>query len=163
MRRAFGKAIVKLAQKDEKIVLVTCDVHQDMDEFKRLFPQRFFDFGLTEQATIGICSGLATQGLRPVFYSITPFVLERPFEQIKIGIDEMNQSVILIGYSDYPTHGPTHRALNEKKLCECFKNIKSFFPTDLKTAEKAIYDAYLIGGPAFISLTRDGLPFGFED
>jgi transketolase len=159
MREIFGKTIVRLAEKDERIVLITCDVHQNMDEFKIKFPDRFFDFGLTEQATVGICAGLASQGLKPVFYSITPFVLERPFEQIKIDIDEMNLPVMLIGYDDYPTHGPTHRALNPKGLVSLFKNIDGFFPNNSKEAEKAMLDAYLMDGPSFIHLKKDGLPF----
>ena len=50
--------------------------------------------------------------MRPIVYSITPFVIERPYEQVKIDIDEQNLPVMLIGYSDYPSHGPTHRPLN---------------------------------------------------
>ena len=36
MRRAFGKTIVKLAEKDEKLVLISGDVEQEMDEFKKI-------------------------------------------------------------------------------------------------------------------------------
>jgi len=130
-----------------------------MDEFRSKFPIRFFNLGITEQSIISMAAGLAIEGLRPVVYSLTPFVLERPFEQVKIDIDEQCLPVMLIGYSDYPTHGPTHRALNDKGLAALFKNIHGFFPVNNQEAEKAMIDAYLIGEPAFISLRRDGLPF----
>jgi len=158
MRKIFGKTIVKLADKNDKIVLLTGDVEQEMEEFKSKFPNRFYHVDLCKQSITSIASGLAIEGYRPIIYSITPFVLERPFEQIKIDIDEQNLPVILIGYSDYPTHGPTHRPLNPERLVTVFKNIQSYFPKNSNEAEKAILDAYLIKSPSIIFLKKDGLP-----
>ena len=115
MRRAFGKTIVKLAEKDKSLILISGDVEQEMEEFKLKFPNRYFNVGLCEQSMISLAAGMAAEGLRPYVYSITPFLIERPFEQIKIDIDEQDLPVTLIGNSDYPSHGPTHRPLNAKK------------------------------------------------
>lgn len=158
MRKAWGKAIVRLAERDDRIMVLTGDVVQEMDEFCTRWPGRFTNLGITEQSIIGVAAGLAINGLRPVVYSLTPFVLERPFEQVKIDIDEQNVPVILVGFSDYPTHGPTHRALDVEGLARLFKNVNCFFPQSAMQAEKALLDAYLMGGPAFISLKKDGLP-----
>jgi transketolase len=98
---------------------------------------------------------MALEGLRPLVYSITPFVLERPFEQIKIDIDEQNLPVLLIGYSDYPTHGPTHRAVNAPALCKAFKNIQSFFPENSDEVRDIMLKAWKSKVPSFISLKRD--------
>lgn len=155
MRRAFGKTIVELARRDEAIVLLTGDVEQAMDEYKRLFPARFLNLGLCEQTMIGVAAGMALEGLRPVVYSITPFVLERPFEQIKIDIDQQNVPVMLVGYADYPTHGPTHRPLDAEGLVGLFRNTAGYFPTSGDEARRAMVDAYERNGPAFISLKRD--------
>lgn len=159
MRRTFGKTIVRLAEKDPRIILLIGDVFQDMDEYRERFPDRFFNFGLTEQTIIGIAAGMAIEGLRPIVYSLTPFVLERPFEQVKIDIDEQNLPVILVGFADYPTHGPTHRPLNAEGLVALFKNVVGFFPRNGEETEKAMLDAYLMGRPAAICLKREGLPF----
>ena len=159
MRQAFGKTIVKLAEKDERLILLTGDVEQEMDIFKEKFPDRFFNLGLCEQAITSMAAGLAIEGLRPVIYSITPFVIERPYEQVKVDIDEQNLPVMLIGYSDYPTHGPTHRPLNPERLATVFKNLQSHFPRNGAETEKAMIDAYLIKSPAMIYLKKDGLPF----
>jgi len=158
MRKIFGETIVKIAKKDPSIVLLTGDVEQEMDEYKSLFPDRFFNLGMCEQSITGMAAGMAIEGLRPVVYSITPFVLERPFEQVKIDIDEQNLPVMLIGYSDYPTHGPTHRPLNPERLSLVFKNLQSYFPTNSVLAEKAILDSYLIRRPSMIFLRKDGPP-----
>ena len=159
MRKKFGETIVKIAKKDPKIVLLTGDVEQEMEEYKELFPDRFFNLGLCEQAITSMAAGLAIEGMRPVIYSITPFVLERPYEQVKIDIDEQALPVMLIGYSDYPTHGPTHRPLNPEGLIALFKNTFGYFPRNEFEVEKAVLDAYLIKQPAIICLKKTGLPF----
>ena len=159
MRQAWGKTIVRLAERDDNVVVLTGDVVQEMDEFRERWPNRFWNLGITEQSIIGVAAGLAINGMRPVVYSLTPFVLERPFEAVKIDIDEQNLPVMLVGFSDYPSHGPTHRPLDAEGLSRLFKNVHCFFPQSAAQAEKAMLDAYIMGGPSFISLKKDGLPF----
>jgi transketolase len=156
MRKAFGKVIVDLGKKDPSLFLLTGDVVQEMAEFRKMFPDRFYNLGLCEQSMISMAAGMALEGARPVVYSVTPFLLERPFEQIKIDIDEQNLPVTLIGYSDYPTHGMTHRPLNAPVLCSMFKNIMSYFPRNSEETERAMIESYLIGKPAIICLKKDG-------
>lgn len=159
MRKQFGETIVKLAEKDKNIVLLTGDVEQEMDSFKEKYPDRFFNLGLTEQSMIGISAGMAIEGLRPIVYSITPFLIERPFEQIKIDIDSQNLPVMLVGYSDYPSHGATHRPLNAKGLISLFKNIEGYYPRNCMETEKAMLDSYIKKQPSVICLEKEGLPF----
>ena len=154
MRKVFGKLMVDLAKKDKSIILLTGDVEHEMDLFKKKFPKRFFNTGLCEQSMISLASGMASEGLKPYVYSITPFLLERPFEQIKIDVDEQNLKVVLVGYADYPNHGPTHRALNEKKLVSIFKNIDGYFPKNQLDTQKAILDSYKKKKPAIICLKK---------
>ena len=159
MRRAFGKTIVRLAEKDKNIVLISGDVEQEMDVFKEKFPERYFNFGLCEQTMISMAGGMALEGLRPIVYSITPFLIERPFEQIKIDIDEQDLPVMLVGQADYPTHGPTHRPLNPEGLVGLLKNTFGYFPRNRAETEKAMIDSYLMKKPSIICIKRDGLPF----
>jgi len=155
MRRQFGKTVVDLAEKDSKIILITGDVEHYMDDFKKKFPERFFNLGLCEQSMIGVASGLATEGFKPIVYSITPFIIERPFEQVKLDIDAQNLPVILVGYSDYPTAGPTHSDLNSRTLTSILKNTLSYFPKNSAETEKMLIDAYMYKKPAFIGLKKD--------
>ena len=155
MRRIFGKTLIEIAEKDFNIVLLHGDVEQEMTEYKARWPERFFNVGLTEQSMISMAAGMALEGLRPLVYSITPFVLERPFEQIKIDIDEQDLPVLLMGYSDYPSHGPTHKAVNAPALCKAFKNLKSYFPETSEEVRNAMLESWDSKKPAFISLKRD--------
>jgi transketolase len=98
---------------------------------------------------------MALEGLKPWVYTITPFLIERPFEQIKLDIDQQNTNVKLVGFADYPTLGPTHRELDRKMIVRLFANISSFFPKDGDETQSMMYEAYEENGPAFISLKTD--------
>ena len=156
MRRSFGKVITELADRDEKIYVIVGDIgYRVFDEFRQKHPDRFINIGICEQSMIGVSAGMALEGLNPWVYTITPFLIERPFEQVKLDIDQQNVNVKLVGYSDYPTLGPTHTELNGKKLMQLFKNITSYFPENGDETQKVTYQAYEKKGPAFISLKSD--------
>ena len=156
MRRRFGKIITRLAYKDDKVCVIVGDIgYRIFDEFKAHHPDRFINIGICEQSMIGISAGMAIEGLKPWVYTITPFLIERPFEQVKLDIDQQNVNVKLVGFSDYPTLGPTHSELSGINLMKLFKNIKSFFPKNGDETESAIYQAYQLNGPSFISLKND--------
>lgn len=156
MRRRFGKIITKLADQDERIIVLVGDIgYRVFDEFREKHPRRFINMGICEQSLIGVSAGMALEGLKPWVYTITPFLIERPFEQVKLDIDQQNVDVKLVGYSDYPTLGPTHTELNGKKLMQLFRNITSYFPKNGDETQKVIYQAYEKKGPVFISLKGD--------
>jgi len=156
MRRKFGKIINELAKKDEKIVLIVGDIGYGIfDEFRKNHPKKFFNFGICEQSIISCASGMAIEGLKPWVYTITPFLIERPFEQIKLDIDQQKANVKLVGYADYPNLGPTHQEVNAKKLMSLFKNIKSFYPKNSQETEDYVYKCYKNSGPNFLSLKAD--------
>lgn len=155
MRREFGKTLIELAQQHPEIILLSGDYESGIEGFKEEFPRRYFNMGTCEQSLISVAAGMAIEGLRPFVYSITPFILERPFEQVKIGVDQQNVPVILVGYDDYPTLGPTHIALNPEAMIEMLKNTKGYFPKNSRETREAVINAYQIEGPAFIGLKRD--------
>jgi len=158
LRRKFGRIITELADHDDRIVVLVGDIgYRVFDEFREKHPQRFINMGICEQSMIGVSAGMALEGLKPWVYTITPFLIERPFEQVKLDIDQQNVDVKLVGFSDYPTLGPTHSELNGKKLMGLFSNIKSYYPDDGEKTENVVRQAYEEQGPAFISLKSDPL------
>ncbi len=156
MRRKFGKVIDELAKQDEKIVLLVGDIGYGIfDSFRKNHPKRFFNLGICEQSLIGTASGMSLEGMKPWVYTITPFLIERPFEQIKLDIDQQRANVNLVGFADYPSLGPSHAELHAKKLMSLFKNIKSFFPKNSLETEKFSKECNKIKGPTFMSLKTD--------
>jgi transketolase len=156
MRREFGRKIVDLAEKDEKIFLIVGDIgYEIFDSYREKFSKRFINFGVREQAMIGFAAGIALEGLKPWVYTITPFLIERPFEQIKINVDQQKANVKLVGYADYPTQGPTHSELDAKGLMRLLKNTISYFPKSSEETREAVIKSYEYEGPVFISLKKD--------
>ena len=156
MRKQFGKTLVELAEKDSKVILIVGDIGYGVfDEFKQKYPDRFMNIGICEQSMISVASGMALEGLKPYVYTITPFLIERPFEQIKLDINEQKVNVKLIGYADYPQYGVTHSEIDAKWLMENFKNIKSYYPKCSAEVVEALMSSYKSNNPAFISLKKD--------
>ena len=97
---------------------------------------------------------MSLEGLKPWVYTITPFLIERPFEQIKLDIDQQNVNVKLVGFADYPNFGPSHTELNAEKLMSLFKNIKSYFPKDSDETEKYVSTCYILLDLILLGLNR---------
>ena len=82
--RSLARAVCDLALADERIVLLSADSGKSsgFGEFMKAAPERYFEFGIMEQAVIGAAAGLATTGKIPVFCAIAPFVTARPLRDV---------------------------------------------------------------------------------
>lgn len=128
MKWTFGTALHKRMARDERIVLLWADVGKTMfASHFRDYPDRCINPGICEQATVSLAAGLAMEGYRPIVYTITPFLIERAFEQIKLDVDQMNLPVGLVGYSD-DSAGPTHIERDAKLISSLWPNVCRFFP-----------------------------------
>jgi transketolase len=97
-RKIFFEELIKLAEQDEKIVLIVPDVGFSFTEdFAAKFPNRYFNFGVTEQACVVIAAAMALDGWKPYVYSMINFVLFRPAEMVRNAIVHHNANVKLLG------------------------------------------------------------------
>ena len=75
-RRVFFEELIALADNDKSIILVTCDVGFNyLEKFSEKFPDRFFNFGVTEASSMIICSAMALSGMKVYFYSMIKFTI----------------------------------------------------------------------------------------
>lgn len=155
MRNTYGDTLLELGEKDKGIVLIVGDLgFGHFDEFKRRWPERYFNFGACEQSMVSAAAGMALEGLKPYLFSISPFLFERPFEQIKIGVDSQRTNVKLVGYADYPDHGPTHATLDWRQIAPVFVNTSVYFPETRQDVRDALLESYASQKPTLMFLKR---------
>lgn len=158
MRKTFAEELRKQMFLNERIYLLVGDVGFGIfDEIRKDFPKRFFDFGVSEQAMIGIATGMAYERKIPVVYSLTPFLLYRPYEFIRtlINYDKANVKLIVSGRgNDYDDHNFTHLSPEEKKIVGTLENIKAFWPK-AKEEIPSLVEKMIKGNiPYYINLRR---------
>lgn len=158
-RREFIDTLIELAEKDDKIVLIVPDVGFNyIEEFRKRFPERFFNFGVTEQSTMTIVAGLALSGFKPYVYSMINFVAFRPYEMVRNAICLHNANVKIIGVKGnekYKFLGFSHNLIAENeeiKVLEHLPNLKSFFAKTPEEVRRIILQTYKMNSPCYIRL-----------
>lgn len=159
MRKTFAEQLLKLAKKNKDIYLITADLGYGMwDEFKKENKNRFFNIGAAEQCGLDICIGLALQNKIPIFYSIAPFLIYRPFESIRTYIDYENIPVKMISSGrdkDYLHDGISHWGHDIKPHLDLLPNIKQYWPETKEEITKEYMQELLFNSkPCFLSLKR---------
>lgn len=158
MRRAFFKLLHNKMQENSNIWAVTCDLgYGGFDKIRDTMPDRFINVGASEQAGMDMAIGLALSGKIPFIYSITPFLLYRPFESIRTYIDHEKIPVILIASgrdNDYAHDGFSHDATDDKLFMEQFNNITIRHPMDIDDMQYEVNEAIVSRKPYYINLKR---------
>jgi transketolase len=141
---------------NSKIFVITGDLgYGILDDIRTDFPDRFLNVGSAEMLMIGVAIGLSYSGYIPVCYSITPFLLYRPFEMIRNYINFEKINIKLVGSGrdhDYSHDGITHWGDDDLTILKCFSNIKCYKPEELTTQLTDEFFNSLT--PAYINLKR---------
>lgn len=158
MRGWFAYELYKQMAKNDNIWLIVGDLgYKAFDYIRRDFPERFINCGASEQAMTGIAIGLALNGKIPFVYSITTFLLYRPFETIRNYIDHEKIPVKLIGAGrdkDYASDGFSHWAEEDKNVMSVFSNIKSAWPQNKEEMPGMVNKMIEDNKPWYLNLTR---------
>lgn len=162
MRNTFVKTLIRLAEKDERIFVITPDLgFSVLEEFEEKFPNRFLNVGIAEVNAVSIASGLALSGKVVYVYSIMPFVTMRPFEQIRVDVAYMNTNVRLIGVGAGLTYGPagaTHHSIEDIAIMRALPNMTVLAPCDPYEVEKITEQSVNYMGPMYFRLAKKGEP-----
>ncbi|HWB58592.1 MAG TPA: transketolase C-terminal domain-containing protein [Chthoniobacteraceae bacterium] len=162
MRNAFAKEITELAQKDERIVLLSADIGNRLfDDFKAKCPNRFYNCGVAEANMIGVAAGLALSGLRPVCYTITNFVTYRCMEQIRVDLCYHDQPVIVVGTGSglsYASLGGTHQSCEEMGMLRLLPCLAVVAPADSNEVRAGLRAALRQKGPVYMRIGKKGEP-----
>jgi len=172
VRATFARILSELAEKDDRIVLLTGDLgFTVLEPFRDKFPKRFFNMGVAEQNMVGVATGMAEAGMVPFCYSIGTFASLRPFEFIRNGPVLHNLPVRVIGLGagfEYGTAGPTHYSLEDIGIMRTQPGLTVIAPADFEQAGAALHASWDLPGPVYYRIGKDekstmpGLKGGFE-
>jgi transketolase len=164
VRNTFANTIYEAGRRDERVVMVVADISPagSMQKFREEFPQRFINVGLSEQAMIGLCAGMALRGLRPFAYTIATFALFRPFEFVRVDLCYQNLPVTVVGIGGgvtYSTLGGTHHAQEDIAIACAIPNMSVIAPCDPReTREATLWCTVQERGPVYLRLGKAGEP-----
>ena len=168
-RVAYGEALVELAKKNDKIVVLDADLAQATQTciFQKAFPERHFDLGIAEANMVDVANGMSCMGLIP-FCSTFAVFAGRNFEQIRNGVCYPHNNVkfafthagVTVGED-----GGTHQAIEDIALMRVLPGMTVIVPCDANETYKAVEAAAAIDGPVYLRLARlattvfDPMPF----
>ncbi|WP_151736540.1 transketolase family protein [Paenibacillus tengchongensis] len=162
MRDTFIAELVRQAELDERIFLITPDIgFSVLEKFKDRFPDRFLNVGIAEQNAVGVAAGLALSGKIVYVYSIVPFVTMRCFEQVRVDLAYMNTNVRMVGVGAGFSYGPagaTHHSIEDIAIMRCLPNMTVCCPGDPIEVKSIISQSVSHEGPMYIRLGKNREP-----
>ena len=125
-QRVFGEALIKEADKDDKIVAITAAMPSGtgIDLFGQAHPTRTFDVGIAEQHAVTFAAGLATEGFKP-FCAIYSTFLQRGYDQIvhDVAIQNLPVRFAMDRAGLVGADGPTHAGSFDLAYLGCLPNM----------------------------------------
>ena len=166
-REAYGKALVELGEKNDKVVVLDADLAgATMTKyFKAAYPDRFYDMGIAEANMVDTAAGLSTMGLIPFCSTFAMFGAGRAYEQLRNSIAYpkfnvklcMSHAGVSVGED-----GGSHQAIEDIALMRVIPGMTVIVPADANEARKAVFALADFQGPAYLRLARLASPV-FED
>lgn len=155
--KVFSESLIKLAEKDSRIVAITASMlgGTGLGEFMDKFPERCFDVGIAEQHAVTFAGGLARMGFKPVVAIYSTF-LQRAYDQIFHDVCLMNLPVVfcLDRAGIVGDDGPTHHGVFDLTYLRAFPNITIMAPSNDVELSQMLYTALKMESPAAIRYPR---------
>ncbi|MEV5789288.1 transketolase [Streptomyces sp. NBC_01558] len=149
MRDRFAPVVSRLLDEDPRVAVVLAEIGADgFAEARRRHPDRVINVGIREQLLIGTGAGLALTGLRPVVHTFASFLVERPFEQVKLDLGHQDAGAVLVSAAasfDWPAGGFTHMAPGDVALLDTLDGWTVHVPGHPDEAETLLRHAVAAG------------------
>ena len=162
VRVAYGEALVKLGEANDKVVVLDADLASATmtNGFKKAFPDRFYDCGIAEANMVDMAAGISTMGLIP-FCSTFAVFAGRSYDQIRNGVCYPKFNV-KFGFSHagitLGEDGGSHMAIEDIALMRVLPNMTVFVPSDANECYQCVDAAAKINGPVYIRTSRLATP-----
>lgn len=162
-RDGFGHGLLALGRENPQVVALCADLSESTRvlEFKKAYPERFIQMGVSEQSLAAIASGMALAGKIPFIASYAAFSPGRNWEQIRTTGCLQNVNLNIVGAHAGISVGPdgaTHQMTEDIALMRVLPNMTVLVPCDAIEAQKATLAAAEIDGPVYLRLGREATP-----
>lgn len=158
MRKECAALLLEEMDSNDRIRVVTADLGFGiLDNIRNTYPDRFYNVGAAEQLMIGVGIGMAEEGFIPVCYSMSSFLLYRPFEFLRNYVNYEKIPVKLLGSGrdyDYSHDGVTHWANDDESVLSSLPNIDIYKPQDLESLGREFNEWINSACPAYLNLRR---------
>jgi transketolase len=161
MRDRFTAVTAAALDRDERLALVLADIGVRQFEatgVRHRHPRRVVNVGIREQLMIGVAAGLALEGFRPIVHSYAPFLVERPFEQLKLDFGHQGLGAVLAGTGgsyDAAAEGRTHQAPEDVAVLSTLPGWTIDVPGHPDEAEQALHEAFAGDGRVYVRLSDE--------
>ena len=159
MRKVFSNILHDYMAIADNIVVIVGDLGYGLwDKIRIDYADRFYNVGSSENLMVGTAIGMAMENKIPIVYSITPFLLYRPFEMIRNYIDHESIPVKLVGGGrdkDYGYLGFSHWGHDDKRIMSCFDNVIKSHPEDEEELRDNFEQFLFNEKPYYLNLKRD--------
>ncbi len=167
-RQSYGEALKELGKVNKNIVVFDADLAgaTKSDIFKKEFPERFFDMGISEQDMITTAAGMSTCGKIPFASTFAVFAAGRAYDQIRNSVCYPNLNVKICGSHAGVTvgeDGATHQMLEDINLMKGLPNMRVFCPSDDVQTKWIVEEMTKIEGPCYIRTARLATPIIYDE
>jgi len=149
MRDRFAPVVSRLLDEDPRVAVVLAEIGVDGFADARLrHPDRVINVGIREQLLVGAGAGLALTGMRPVVHTFASFLVERPFEQVKLDLGHQDVGAVLVSAAasfDWPAGGFTHMSPGDVSLLDTLDGWTVHVPGHPDEAETLLRHAVAAG------------------
>ncbi|MFE4976610.1 transketolase family protein [Kitasatospora sp. NPDC056651] len=149
MRDRFVDVTTRLLDEDSRLALVLADITAAaFAPAQERHPDRVVNVGIREQLLVGAAGGLALSGMRPIAHTFASFLIERPFEQVKLDLVHQGVGAVLVsaaGSYDWPAGGRTHMSPGDVALLDTLPDWTVHVPGHPDEAEQLLRHAYADG------------------
>ncbi|MEU9204811.1 transketolase [Streptomyces sp. NPDC048332] len=157
MRDRFIATTPQLLDEDPRLALVLAEISRDgFGRAERDHPDRVVNVGIREQLLVGAGAGMALTGMRPVLHTFASFLVERPFEQVKLDFGHQGVGGVLVsagGSYDWPAGGFTHMAPGDVALMDTLEGWTVHVPGHPDEAETLLREAAAGEGRVYVRLS----------
>jgi transketolase len=167
LRKAFGDALLEVAQANPKVVVLDGDLGNSTGSHtvRQAFPERFFNMGIAEANLVSVGAGFAACGYLPFITSFPSFLFCNAFDQIRLSIAIAGLKAVLVGsHAGLSTgrEGPSPMSIEDFALAGGLPSFSILAPCDPASMRRAVFAAAECPGPVYIRSSREPLPHVYE-